>query len=528
MTSDTTGQIEYEPEDSVGTRLAVEEQNDLLTVAQGGSVALIGTFASRGINYVYSATLIWGMGAENFGLFTLALAIIMFVGLLSNLGLSQGILRYGPIYAKTHGGAGIHRVTLAALRVALPIGLLVTLAILLSADFLASNIFNKPELAFVIRALGLSIPFMTLQSSLLAGTRSLKVIKYSVYVWFFQPSAALLLAIPLLVFGYGMPAVALSYVASYILGASLALYFYLGLIPHTRKTQERFPLGQMVKFSLPLSMTQWMHYLNERTEVFFLGLLPGAIDIGIYNIAWRIAGLETVFHLSLDQILAPISSDLSHRQALNQLDVLYKTTTKWAFTGALLLFLIFSTFSKTIMNFFDPAYVAGAGVLVALSFAQLINAGTGSCNTILIMSGYSNLSLLNTIVLLVVSIVLDWLLIPSHGLAGAAVAGAVAIILVNIMRVLEVWLTLKIQPFRWSFIKPIMAGLFGFAIIYILRTFVYSGGLFLDMLYALLFSVIYMVLIYLLKLDAEDEIVLRAVRRRLSGFRLGFIVRHKA
>ncbi len=491
------------------------DSGEILTVAKGGGIAFTGSISERIVNYGYSTALIWGIGPESFGLFTLAMAICYFIGVISNLGLAYGIIRFGTIHTGARGRTGTHQATMSALAVTLPVGLLAALLVTLGSSFLANVLFKKPELAPLIRALGLSIPFLAVQSTLLAGTRALKVVKYSAIVWVFQPLVALLLAIPILVRGGDVDAVASVYVLSYVLSASLTTFFYLRLIPREYRVMAKFPLGRMVRFSIPLSVTQWFQYVNDRTEVFFLGLLPGAIDVGIYNIAWRIAGLETIFHLSMDQILGPVSSDLSHRQDMEKLDTLYKTTTKWAFTGALLLFLIFCFASTSIMKFFSASFVVGAGVLVVLAFAQLVNAATGSCNTILIMSGHSDMSLFNTIVLFAVSIASDWTLIPRYGLSGAAAAGAASVILVNIMRVVEVWWKLKIQPFKWSFAKPAMAGLLGFGAVSVLRTFLFSGGLLVDMGYSVLLGSIYVTVIYLLKLDNEDLYVLRAIGQKL-------------
>jgi O-antigen/teichoic acid export membrane protein len=275
----------------------------------------------------------------------------------------------------------------------------------------------------------------------------------------------------------------------------------------------------MLKFSLPLSFNQWIHFINERTEIFFLGLLPNAVHIGIYNVAWRVATMETMFVESLNHIVAPLASDLSHRKAIKELESLYKTTAKWDFTFGLAIFLVLWTFSEKIMTLFDPAYAIGATVLVWLGFAQLVNAGTGPCGTVLIMSGRSDLSFMNTVILLAVSIGLDIWLIPKYGLRGAAWAGAMAVILVNLLRLFEVWLTLKIHPFKWGFAKPIAAGALSSVSIYFLQSGVFSEGLLLDLVSLLLLIFIYIAIIYLLKLDSEDILVIDSVRRKILRFR---------
>jgi O-antigen/teichoic acid export membrane protein len=171
------------------------------------------------------------------------------------------------------------------------------------------------------------------------------------------------------------------------------------------------------------------------------------------------------------------------------------------------------------MLVFDPAFLAGSSVLVALGFAQLLNACTGPCGTVLIMSGHSDISLANTLALFGMSVGLDWLLIPPYGLGGAALAGLLAVVTINLLRVGEVWWLLRIHPFKWSFVKPIVAALLSVALVVGLRSLFQAETLVLDLAYALLLVVAYVAMIYLLKLDAEDALVINAVRGRILGLK---------
>lgn len=496
-----------------------QQDRSILDIARGGGVVFIGTVGTRALSYIYSLALIWGLGAGSFGQFTLALAVVMFIGLVSTFGMPQGILRFGAIQALEEGKAGVHRVTISALRLTVPISLALTAAVILLAGELSTLIFHKPELADIIRLLALAIPFMSLQSTLLAGTRALKIMKYSAIVWVAQPLTALLLAILFILGGGGAESAALAYGISYLFGAGLALFYYLRLFPPEERRGGYFSLRKMLKFSIPLSLTEWMHFTNERIEIFFLGMLPGTVDISIYKIAWSLAGLETMLRLSLEQILAPFSSDLTHRREIAQLEGLYKATAKWGFLGALMIFLVYALFSREILQFFDPALAVGSSILIALAFAQLFNEFTGPCNTILIMSGRSGLTLFNTIFIFIYNVAAGWLLIPRYGLTGAAIVGASAVILINIMRVVEVWLTLKIHPWKLSFLKPIAAGLAAAGIILLARQLGWLQTLLADLIAILVFCAAFLALVFLLKLDAEDQVVVEAMKRKLLALR---------
>lgn len=495
-------------------QIGMSADEGLIHVAKGGGIAFIGTAGSRALSYIYSMALIWVLGAEAFGQFTLALAVVTFIGLLASIGFPQGIIRYAAIQMALHGKSGVHQVVLTALKVVIPVSLVLTGVMAAAAGFLAGSVFQKPELKQIIITLTVSIPFMSLQSVFLAATRAMKEMKYTTIAQIVQPLIALLLAFGLAAAGMGTNGASLAFVVSYIVAAALAGMYYLRSIPKPDRKGERFPLAEILKFSIPLSLTEWMQYANERLEIFFLGLLPGAVGISIYKIAWSLAGLETLLRLSLEQILAPYSSDLAHRREITQLEALYKTTAKWGFTAALMIFFVYVLFGRQIMGIFDPNLVNGAGILVILGLGQLFNEFTGAGNTVLIMSGRSGLSLLNTIILFVTSAALNWLLIPRLEVLGAAIAGAISLFLLNILRVLEVWWILKIHPFKLSFIKPVIIGSIAAGVIFLVSRFVYSGSLLLDAVAAVIFCLLFGAGIFLFRLDEEDKLVIAAMLKR--------------
>ena len=502
-------------EKSVKKLLVSKTEQDLIDIAFGGGVAFIGQISTRGLSYLYNLALIWGLGVEPFGLLTLAMTVVSFIGILASLGTPLGIIRFGAMNMSKYGKVGVHKVLLTAIKILIPSSLFFTSAIYFGAFGIANFIFHKPELFAIIRMLSWAIPFVALQNVLLAATRSMKVMKYTTIVQTAQPVIALGLAMILIFLGSEIMGVVFAYNISYIIGAGLALFYYLRMIPLKQPQGHRFPAGKMLKFSLPLSITEWVHYANERTEVFFLGLLPNAAAISIYKIAWSLAGLEPMLRHSLEQIMAPFSSDLAHRQEMSQLESLYKATAKWGFSAALMLFFIYALIGDELMRLFNINEASAAGVLLILAAAQLFNELTGACNTILIMSGRSNLTMMNTLLLLGINIGLNYWLILKYGLIGAAIAGAASVVVINVLRVLEVWWTMRIHPFKLSFISPLVIGGGLFGAFFLLQRFLPTTSLLFSLGMGLLFSLIYLLAVLNIFLDKEDRFVLQAIKSRL-------------
>lgn len=104
-----------------------------------------------------------------------------------------------------------------------------------------------------------------------------------------------------------------------------------------------------------------------------------------------------------------------------------KKITVILFIVSLLLFILINLFSSTILNLFGKEFINGSTVLLILTFAYLINASLGSFETILLMSSHKgylfNLNLITVLLNLMFNIPLVFL----FGIEGAAVGTLISI-----------------------------------------------------------------------------------------------------
>jgi O-antigen/teichoic acid export membrane protein len=137
------------------------------------------------------------------------------------------------------------------------------------------------------------------------------------------------------------------------------------------------------------------------------------------------------------------------------------------------------------------------------------------------MTGHSKLSLVNSIVYLGSSIIIDFLLIPRWQLVGAAWAGALTIVINNTLRMIEVYfLVHSLLPFNRGLLKPLSAGLLAIGLTYLLtRLFPIDLPLLRLVLMAPIMWAVYVVAIWMLRLSDEDYLILNMARRRFLGNR---------
>ena len=91
---------------------------------------------------------------------------------------------------------------------------------------------------------------------------------------------------------------------------------------------------------------------------------------------------------------------------------------------------------------------------------------------------------------------------------GAAISYVATIILINLLRVIELYLYENIQPFNKSYLKPIIAGFIVYMSMYLLvRQF--EMGMFIELIVgSAVFVLLFFGLVWLFKLDKEDKYIL--------------------
>ena len=158
----------------------------------------------------------------------------------------------------------------------------------------------------------------------------------------------------------------------------------------------------------------------------------------------------------------------------------------------------------------------------------MANAVTGSVGFMLLMTGHQKVSFINSLVAIIVNVVLGLILTPLFGVMGTAISTGLATVIVNLMRLLQVRLLLKIHPYRKAMIKPLLAGLISSgvtgALIYILdmaKVSIIIAYIHIPVEFSLIpvFLAGYVGILMLFGATPEDRIVLDKLQKKLKHFK---------
>jgi O-antigen/teichoic acid export membrane protein len=298
----------------------------------------------------------------------------------------------------------------------------------------------------------------------------------------------------------------------------MAAYFLKKVLPKPDRRRHRISaFKELVYFSAPLTFSSLIYQVTNMSDILMLGYFALASSVGVYTVILRVVGAGSAILSSFNAIFGPIIAELCDQDKHKQLESLYKTITKWIITLSLPIYLFQIFFSNQILGLLGEEFLVGSVALIILCIGQIINAGTGSSGLMVVMSGHSVIALINNITVLILNVGLNIILIPKYGISGAALAASISMIFVNVIRVLEVYIFVKMQPYQIGDAKPLLAGLFSIAmVVFISKIMVGRAGVSVLVGKCLAFLIIYSLFLIILRLGEEDRFILSKVMQHLS------------
>ena len=499
---------------------SVSIDQSIVTAAKGGGIKFFGMMFDYGVRFALGILMARLMGAEQYGLYSLAnMAFYMIVGL-AMLGLFNALVHYIPIFASHRDEESLWGTLQVGLGTPFVVSVLAGACLLIFAEPFARLIFHEPRLVPVLWVAAFALPFGTLIMATAAALRGFNQIQYDVIAQDISfPLIKLVAMIALAMTGLNAVKAMTAHAIGAVVGCVMLLYFLHKLFPLNRPwSAARRNTKEIFLFSAPLYASTLIVLLGGNVETLLLGALGAIASVGIFSVADRVSLVGSMFQNAVEAAAMPIVSELYSKGEHRQLGHFYQSMTKWTFMSNVPLFLTVLLFSKPILSAFGEDFVVGSTALVILSCGSLVNAGTGINNVVVAMTGNTWLQTLNTIIVLTVKIALSFLFIPSLGVIGAAIAQAGAWSVLNLARTLEVFILLRLLPYNKSFIKPVVAGAVTAVAAFAMAQWVFAeSNLASTVLNIGCLMAVYAAMILVLGLSEEDRTVLVRLRGRLKA-----------
>ncbi|MBI4653433.1 MAG: flippase [Nitrospirae bacterium] len=411
----------------------------LRELVSGSSTALIVTIGGVAAAYVFYLLLARNYGAEIAGIFVLSFTFFQIFSMLSKLGTDTFLIRFVAEYSSQNKWDSVRRVYSQALKIIVPFSILVTIITFVFAPHIARSL-NKEYLMLHFRIISLAIIPMAVMSINAQALRGIKKIREFTFLQYAAPFAfgSLILMGFLLADKHAkMPIIAFT-CGTYVAALLSFKWWWRNINRRVEGeiSQPGFAIIDILRISLPMLLSGSMLYLMQWTDTVMLGIFMSDKDVGIYNIATKIATVISVPLFAVNSIAAPKFAEFFGKNDIKSLGKMAQHSTKMIFWVSLPVVCIFLTFPSFVMGIFGKDFIEGRYALIYLTIGQFINAVSGSVGFILQMTGKEKAFQYIMIFAVMLNIMLDYLLIPKLGIAGAAISNMIAMIFWNIAAVL--------------------------------------------------------------------------------------------
>lgn len=493
-------------------------------LARGTAHALGLVGLARILRFVLQVILGRVLGAGDYGVFSLVMAVTYLTSSVSLLGLPQATVRLGAAYQAAGQRILMRRLARNSAILSLGIGAFFCLGVTLYAEQIIDVLgLGKSSVDLLLISIW-SLPLINASMWVVGILRSQSRAAAASLLQELAPTLARFVLITgLLVASGGLfGAVWGHFMAVFIamlLSIKLVRRQFRDIAAWKQKRRDWQPPDNtgflaLAKLSAPMMLSGFAYMMLLYVDRFMIAhYLQDTAAVGIYTAASTIAIQLAVALMAINTIFAPMVSKAFHKNAVESVGALLKRATWWSLLLAAPFSILLAINAPLVMSIFGDEFIGGSSILIILIAAQVYNVATGPVGVLMQMAGRQNMDLLINLILLLANIVLNVLLIPKFGLVGAAVATLVSMVAVHSARLILVRKVLGLHPLST---RALGVGLATFLVLgTALAGGEWSHGV--RLLITLVSITVGSFFVIRFGLDAEDKTIVRLITARASA-----------
>lgn len=372
------------------------------------------------------------------------------------LGTDTGLVRSLPVQIASGRSADLRRTLVVSIVPVVAMSVALAAGLWAAAPSLAPHLSGPetaPTMASMLQALAVALPVAALHDLVMAATRGTGSMRPTVWVENIARTGLQTLAVlTVLLAGGGAVWLAVAWALPYLPGLVVGACWLRVLVARRSTSPAGTPTAwlpltrEFWAYTAPRAVARVTQTALKRSDIVLVAALASPADAALYTAATRFVALGQLFVQSVQQALAPQLSALFTRGDTPTANSVFQAATRWSMIAAWPLYLVTASFAPELMHVFGEGYVAASDVVVILSLTMLLATACGPVDAVLLMAGRSWLSLANSAVALAVDVGLNLVLIPAYGIQGAAVSWSVAIVVRNLLPLLQVHRHLGMWP----------------------------------------------------------------------------------
>lgn len=395
--------------------------------AKGGFHLLWGLVLSTVISSVGTIFIARLLGSDLYGLYGIILTAPNLLIIFRDWGVNSAMVRCTAQYKVEDRACEVRSIFISGITFEVAAGLILSIISLLLSNFLATNIFNRPEIGPLIQIASITIlagGFINAASAAFIGIERMELNSIMLIC---QAIIKTLLVIVLVILGLGTSGAVIGFTLASVISGLIGLMLIWTLYRHlpkpaTIKLELKAYTQEMLKYGIPLSLSAIIAGFLAQFYVFLLPIHYTAdnITIGNYGIALNFSVLISFFATPITTMLFPAFSKLDPQKDHETLRNVFQFSIKYA---ALLVVpvaaLIMAVSKPAISTLFGNTYQTAPLFLALLAINYLYVAlGSLSTGNLIISQGKTTLSLKFALLTAAIGFPMGYILIMQFGAIG--------------------------------------------------------------------------------------------------------------
>ena len=411
------------------------DHSDRSLAQRVASTAFLIRVAAAALAFISQVMLARWMGSHEFGVYVYVLTWVMLFGGLVDIGLASSAQRFIPLYSEKAAWSHLRGFLSGSRWLTFAIATAISAIGVLAIHSLAHWLDEYTIIPLYIGCLILPVyGIMHVQDGI---ARS--------YNW---PNLALLppfvirqlLVIGLMAGAY-VGGVATDATTGIVIAAISIWVCAIGqYVVLTRKLATEVPAGpksydipRWIAVSVPMFLVDSLYMLLMYVDILILKHFRSPEEIAIYYAAAKTLALVSFVYFAVSAASAHKFSEYYEAGDDRKLRAFVKDTTRWTFWPSLAAVIVVLACGWPLLRLFGEKFVSGYPIMFVLAIGILARAAIGPGERFLSMLGQQKLCALTAFFALLTNVALCFLLIPSHGVLGAAIATSAAFIVESAM-----------------------------------------------------------------------------------------------
>tara|TARA_B100001142_G_scaffold269997_1_gene275896 strand:- start:8419 stop:9744 length:1326 start_codon:yes stop_codon:yes gene_type:complete len=377
-------------------------------------------------------------GSEIWGIFALCLAILNISTSISKFGIDIAILKF---VAQFQDFSIVKRIYFQCIFLVSVFSIVISFSVFYFSDDIAIYFFNKPHIASSVRLIALAIfPFSILKIN--AQTfRGLKRIKEFA---FFEYVSKFLFAIIFFLFllkfttiqqlNFPIYSFLYSVLLVWLISSVYLIYDFKSI-----RIKKVISNKKILETAYPMLFSTSIFVLMSWSDTIMLGIFTSESNVGLYNVALKLAMSSVIILGAVNSILAPKLSETYNNNKFDSFKQLIQQSTRIIFLCTLPILLVLLIFPELCLSFFGTEFIVAKNTLMILLLGQFVNVFSGSVGFVLQMTGNEKVFQKILFYSLIINILLNYFLIPLFDINGAAIASVLSMVIWNLSSVIYVY-----------------------------------------------------------------------------------------